>query len=120
MLDSIHNVWLTLRGMNFYLEVTLAAFVTYFWLRHIMDIDVKKAVYVPVLVSVLGQFAYGIQGSVEKKEVFGFDDVIMALFMSLLQAGLASMIYTMAEKNGWIDKLGVFFGKKIDSATPNP
>ena len=109
-----------MRGMNFYLEVTVAAFVTYFWLRHIMDIDVKKVVWVPFLVSLIGQFAYGLQHATESKQEFGFDDFIMAIFMSLLQGGLASMIYTMAEKNGWIDKLGSLVGKKISSPKEGP
>jgi hypothetical protein len=117
MLESIKNVWLSLRGMNFYLEVTMAAFVAYFWLRHIMDIDIKKAVWVPFLVSLIGQFAYGLQHAAEIKETFGLDDVLMAAFMALLQGGLASMAYSMAEKYGWIDRLGAMVGKKID---PNP
>jgi hypothetical protein len=114
MFESFKNVWMSLRGMNFYLEVTVAAFVAYFWLRHIMEIDVKKAVWVPFLVSLVGQFAYGLQYASNNKQAFGLDDVIMALFMSLLQGGLASMVYTMAEKNGWIDKLGSMVGKKME------
>ena len=115
MFESLKNVWLSLRGMNFYLEVTAAAFVAYFWLRHIMDVDIKKVVWVPFLVSLIGQFAYGLQHTTEIKEPFGFDDVLMAAFMALLQGGLASMVYTMAEKYGWINKLGSLIGKKIEA-----
>ena len=119
MFESIQNVWLKLRGMNFYVEVTAAAFAAYFFLRYMMEIDVKKAVWVPLGVALLGQFAYGLQDAAAKSQKFGLDDIIMALFMAALQAGLASMIYTMSEKNGWIDKLGAMLGKKIDK-DPTP
>ncbi len=114
MIEAIKNVWLTLRGMNIYIEVTLAAFLAYFWLRHMMDVDVKKAVWIPVLVCLLGQVAYALQGLAERGGKFGLDDFFMILFMTAFQAGAASMIYTVAEKYGLVDKFGAMLGKKLD------
>lgn len=122
MIESIKNVWLTLRGMNIYLEVTLAAFAAYFWIRHMMEMDVKKAVWLPIIVCILGQAAYALKDIATRNDHFGLDDAVMVLFMALFQAGIASMIYSIAEKYGWIDKLGAMVGKKIDGGNnaPNP
>jgi hypothetical protein len=114
MLESIKNVWFTLRGMNIYVEVPVAAFFAYFFIRHMMDMEVKKAVWVPVLVCLIGQLAYTLQALAAGKESFDMADAIMVLFMALFQSGLSSMAYTIAEKNGLIDKLGIILGKKLD------
>ena len=113
MFDAFKNVWMSLRGMNIYIEVTIAAFLAYFYIRHIMDIDIKKAVWVPVLVSFIGQLAYTLQGLTEGR-VFDKADGVMVLFMTFFQAGMASMIYTVSEKYGFIDKMGRIFGKELD------
>lgn len=117
-METAKNIWLTLRGMNIYLEVTVAAFAAYFWIRHMMEVDVKKAVWLPILVCLLGQAAYALQDIATRNDHFGIDDAVMVAFMALFQAGVASMIYSIAEKYGWIDKLGALVGKKIDSQEP--
>jgi peptidoglycan-associated lipoprotein len=50
---------------------------------------------------------------------FGADDFFMVLFMTALQAGLSSMIYTITEKYGYIDKVASAFGKKLDAKIGN-
>jgi hypothetical protein len=114
MLEEIHNVWLTLRGMNIYLEVIAAAFFAYFWLRGVKDINPKVSTWIPFIVSLIGQFAYEIQDNVAKKEaMMNVGDFVMAIFMAFFTGGAASMVYSMADKYGWIDKVGVAVGKKI-------
>lgn len=114
MFEALKNVWLQLRGMNIYVEVTFAAFLAYFFIRHMLEVDVKKAVWVPVLVSFLGQLAYTLQALASGHDHFDIADGVMVLFMTLFQAGMASMMYTVAEKYGLIDKIGAILGKKLD------
>lgn len=106
MLDSIYKAWVTFRAMHIYLEVTLAAFAAYYWLRHIVEIDIKKVVWVPFFVAWVGQVAFVMQYCNEINELFRLDDLIMTSFMAMLQGGVASMIYTIAEKYKLIDKIG--------------
>lgn len=113
-MQAIENFWMTLRGMNIYLEVTVAAFAAYFWVRHMMNWSLKVSVWIPLLVCFLGQIAYTLQDLSAKNDSLGIDDGFMIIFMSFFQAGMASMFYSVAEKYGLIDKLGMMLGKKID------
>lgn len=118
MLEEIRNVWLSLRGMNIYVEVIAAAFFAYFWLRGVKDINPKIATWIPFIVSLVGQVAYMVQDNLAKHEpAMGTGDGIMALFMAFFTGGAASMVYSMADKYGWIDKIGNAVGKKMDSTT---
>ena len=121
MLEEIKNVWLSLRGMNIYLEVIVGAFFAYFWLRGVKDINPKVATWIPFLVSLVGQFAYEIQDNVARgQRIMNVADFVMAIFMAFFTGGAASMVYSMADKYGWIDKAGVAIGKKIPGDTPPP
>lgn len=114
MIESIKNVWMMLRGMNIYLEVTIAAFFVYFFVRNMTSMDIKKAVWVPIAVCFLGQLAYTLQALTAGHDSFDLADGIMVVFMSFFQAGMSAMAYSIAEKNGLIDKLGRILGKKLD------
>lgn len=119
MIEDFKNVFMTLRGMNIYLEVILGAFLAYFWLRGVKDMNPKLATWIPFGVALLGQFAYEIQDNVSKGQaIMNTADFIMALFMAFFTGGAASMVYSMADKYGWIDKVGVAIGKKIDKDSP--
>ena len=104
MLDAIVNAWTTLRAMNFYLEITVAAFALYFWGR-VSKLDNRIAVLLPIVACALGQLGFGMQHAQQAKQQFGPDDYVMAAFWTLLQAGLSFMIFTVFEKYGVIDKV---------------
>lgn len=117
-MEAIKNVWLMFRGMNIYVEVTIAAFFAYFFVRNMTSMDLKKAVWIPTIVCFVGQLAYTLQSIVARNEKLDLTDIIaegvMVVFMSFLQAGVASMAYTIAEKNGLVERLSRAFGKKLD------
>ena len=122
ILKEFSNIWLTLRAMNFYLEITVSAFGLYFWGR-VSKMDNRIAVLLPIVACLLGQIAYGMQHAAEVKQPFDLDDWIMSLFWTLLQAGISFMAYSIAEKYGIIDKLMQKFIREKnldpDAAKPN-
>ena len=106
MLDSIKNVWLTLHAVNLFPEVAGAALAAYFIFRHMMGWDARKAVWIPVGISFISQAAFA-----WPKDAQG---IFMCVTMGIFQAGVAMGLYSMADKYGWIDKVGRLVGKKID------
>ncbi len=114
MFASVQNVWITLRGMNIYLEVPIAAFFAYFMIRHMMEIDIMKAIWIPLIVCFLGETAYTLQSINDAHAKFVLEDAFMILFMTAFQSGASYMMYSIAEKYGLIDKFGAMLGKKLD------
>lgn len=112
-METAKNIYLTLKAIGFYPEVALAALGAYFIVRQRYDASAKWAVWVPVVVSFIGQMAFNWPDSMQ--------DIFMAMLMCWLQAGVAIGAYSFIDKYGLADRAGKLVQKKMedkDAAAP--
>ena len=110
-MDTFKSIYLNLASMRIYLEVTFAAVACYFLVRQRWDEEGKKAVWVPVVISFIGQLGFGFPKDA--------DDWFMAFTMSVVQAGLAVGIYSFVDKYGLADRAGKLVQKKMEAQDAN-
>lgn len=109
MTEVLTNWYLMLKSIQLFPEVTAACLASYFVVRQRYDSSVKWAVWVPVIVSYIGQMSFAwpqhLQGAFQ------------CLTMGLIQAGLAIGAYSFLDKYGITDRFGRLVQKKIDDKT---
>lgn len=105
-MDTIMNIWNTMRAVNLFPEVIALALGCYFIVKDKMGLDPRKATYVPLALAFIGQLAFSWPKDAQ--------DVVMDLTMGLLNSFLAIGLYSFADKFGLLDKLGKRAGKAID------
>lgn len=105
MMESIQNVYKILWAINLFPEVMFASLAAYFIVRQRYD-SAKWAVWVPVIISYIGQMAFAWPISMQ--------GIFMSLTMGMIQAGMAIGIYSFLDKYGITDRVGKLVQKKID------
>jgi len=111
MIEKIQNVYSILVAVQLFPMVTLAALGCYFIVRQ-RYADAQKAVWVPVVMSFIGQVAFAWPKDIQ--------DVFMSFTMGMVQAGLAIGIYSFLDKYGITDRLGKFVQKKMEDKNATP
>lgn len=105
-METLKNVYLTLTAIGFYPEVAAAALGAYFIVRQRYDASVKWSIWVPVVISFIGQMAFNWPKSMQ--------DIFMAALMCWMQAGIAIGCYSFIDKYGLADRAGRLVQKKIE------
>jgi hypothetical protein len=106
MSEAIKNVYQMMWAVNLFPEVMLAALAAYFIVRQRYDLA-KWAVWVPVIISFIGQLAFA--GPVSTQDAFA------CFTMGWVQAGLAIGAYSFLDKYGIMDRAGRIVQKKMDT-----
>lgn len=113
-METVMSVYSTLRAVQLFPEVMLAALAAYFIIRQRYDNSAKWAVWVPVGISFVGQLSFAWPKDAQ--------DVFMGFTMGWVQAGIALGVYSFLDKYGITDRIGKIVQKKIDDqgGTPAP
>lgn len=105
-METAMSVYNTLRAVQLFPEVMLAALAAYFIIRQRYDNSAKWAVWVPVVISFVGQLSFAWPEDAQ--------DIFMGFTMGWVQAGIALGVYSFLDKYGIPDRVGKFVQKKID------
>ena len=106
MLESIQNVYATMKAVQLFPEVMLAALAAYFITRQRYDSSAKWAVWIPVGISFVGQLAFAWPSNAQ--------GAFTCFTMGWIQAGLAIGAYSFLDKYGIMDRAGKIVQKKMD------
>ena len=107
MFEKIVNVINTLHGFNLYPEVALFCLCAYFIVRQWLKIiNIRYSIYIPIIAAFIGEYAF-------TPKIEDFQDVVMFIVLSTIQAGFAVGLYSMADKYGVVDKIGGWVGNKF-------
>lgn len=104
-METINILYATLKAVQLFPEVALAALGAYFIVRQRYDVE-KWAVWIPVGISFIGQLSFAWPSNMQ--------GAFMCFTMGWVQAGIAIGAYSFLDKYGITDKLGKIVQKKMD------
>lgn len=97
-----------LHGAYFYPEIAIVCFLVYFVLRQRWNPEGTWSILATIPLSLLGELAFSWPTSKQ-----GWS---LALFMAAAQWGIGTAAYSLADKYGWMDRLGKRIARKIDNS----
>lgn len=113
MIETIKNGWINLQAVGVYPLITIASFVGYMLFVQMFLWDKRRAFWVAVSISLLGQIYY----SLLPDKIDIPETIAGVLFFTVLQAIFSVGLYSFLDKYGLMDRVGKLMQKKIEDKT---